>query len=173
MTRRDGGSGARDRLLVCEDRVASGRAYGRSPHVSRILISSCCPPVEIAVDIGHAALKPTDVLLQTSPDGRPRVLESMALRRQHVEQLTAPRQQRLELLNDRLPQRTRYGAYPLDAEREHVRVEAVAAPGNRHGGTGTTYRRLTDRGLPRAESDQHREQGLQPSFRYRGHELRL
>ena len=61
--------------------------------------------VGIAVGGLDAALQPADMAGNLSADGRRRMLEPIALGREHVEQLPPPRSERIELLEHRIRQR--------------------------------------------------------------------
>ena len=81
--------------------------------------------VEVVIDSRDPSLEPADVLHQTTPNRTTRVLQPIPLRGQHVQQLSAARHQRVQLLDDGVRERARRGPHPVGKERQEVGIQVV------------------------------------------------
>ena len=80
--------------------------------------------IKIAIDLRDPAFKPVDAIRQAPTDRPGGVLQTMSLRRQHVQQLPAAHHQCVQLLQNRFLEggmgRTRSAK-----ERQEVRIQAI------------------------------------------------
>jgi hypothetical protein len=82
-------------------------------------------PAEVAIDLSQFALEPADVRANTAGDGGAGEAQAVALGGEHLEQLPAAGEHRIEGLGRLIGQRPGCGAHPLGEERERLGVNRI------------------------------------------------